>query len=314
MKETAEINIAMIGIGNIARKVYLPLLSQSTRVRIAGILSSSVSTVESTVSAYRLPRGTCSLDELLSWDLDAVFVHAPTPSHYEIVTKCLERGLAVYVDKPLSYRLEESVRMAELAESKGLLLGVGFNRRFAPLYAEAKSWLDEAGGVIHCSAVKHRTKRQKLTSRETVHDDLIHMLDLLLWLCGNDYELLRGSLHSDLEGRLVQASGMLGWNGGASGMYSMVRDAGADLEKLELHGHGRSAEIADMERAVFYDRNGVPSVRGFGSWDTILERRGFSGVVDHFLDHIHKPAECGISALSVLPVHRLAAQLADGTD
>ncbi|MFD1773060.1 Gfo/Idh/MocA family protein [Paenibacillus rhizophilus] len=314
MKDSANINIALIGIGNIARKVYLPLLSQSPRVRIAGILSSSASTVESTVSAYRLPQGTCSLDELLAWDLDAVFVHAPTRNHYEIVTKCLERGLAVYVDKPLSCRLEESVKMAELAESKGLLLGVGFNRRFAPLYAEAKAWLDEAGGITHCSAVKHRTKRQKLSSRETVHDDLIHMLDLLLWLCGNDYELLRGSLHSDLEGRLVQAAGMLGWSGGASGVYSMVRDAGADLEKLELHGHGRSAEIADMERAVLYDRNASPAVRGFGSWDTILMRRGFSGVVDHFLDYIHKPSECGISALSVLPVHRLAAQLTEGAD
>lgn len=300
----------MAGIGNIARKVYLPLLSQDPRVRIEGVLSTSAGTVEETVSVYRLPRGTTRLDELLEWDLDAVFVHAPTPSHHEIVTKCLERGLAVYVDKPLSYNLEESAAMAGLAESRGLLLGVGFNRRFAPLYVEAKRWLDEAGGITQCAAIKHRTGQQRLSSRETVHDDLIHMLDTLLWLCGGDYELLRGHLRSDSGGRMIQASGLLGWESGATGMYGMTRDAGADLEKLELHGSGRSAEITDMERAVLYQQGTAPVLRSFGSWDTILDRRGFSGAVRHFLDHLNTPGQCGISAGSVLPVHRLAAELA----
>lgn len=163
------------------------------------------------------------MDELLSWDLDAVFVHSPTTTHYDIVTKCLEHGISVYVDKPLSYDLEESRRMAELAENKGLLLGVGFNRRFAPMYVTAKSWLEEAGGISHCHAIKHRTKLQLGSSRETVHDDLIHMLDLLLWLCGDQYELLRSNLQSNGEGRLVQASGMLGWEQGSVGMYSMLQ-------------------------------------------------------------------------------------------
>lgn len=300
----------MAGIGGIARKVYLPLLSQMPEVRIEGILSSSRSTVEQAVQTYRLPRGTTSLKELLSWQLDAVFIHTPTPAHYELVTECLNRGISVYVDKPLSYSLSESESMAALAQSKGLLLGVGFNRRFAPLYAEAKMWVGEVGGITQCSAFKHRTGQQSISSRETIHDDLIHMLDLLLWLGGEDYELLRGNLRSDSEGRLIQASGLIGWAGGAAGMYGMARDAGADLERLELHGGGRSAEVTDMERTVLSGRGGAQSVRGFGSWDTILQRRGFDGAVRHFLDHLNTPELCGISAAKVLASHRLAAELA----
>lgn len=303
--------VAMIGIGDIARKVYLPLLSRHDHAEVVGLLSHSPATVQGAVSSYRFPKGTTDLDELLSWDLDAVFVHSPTTTHYEVVTKCLEHGVSVYVDKPLSYDLEHSKRMAALAEDKGLLLGVGFNRRFAPMYVAAKSWLEKAGGIHFCQAVKHRTKLQPCSSRETVHDDLIHMLDLLLWLCGGDYELLHSSLRSDDEGRMLQSSGMLSWNQSATGMYSMVRDAGADLEKLELHGNGRSVEVSDMERAILFEKGNLPRNQGFGSWDTVLERRGFSGVVSHFLNNIHTPEQCGISASAVLPSHELAAKLAD---
>ncbi|MEK3984115.1 Gfo/Idh/MocA family oxidoreductase [Paenibacillus sp. FSL K6-3166] len=303
--------VAIIGIGNIARKVYLPLLSQHDYAEVVGVLSHSSTTVEQAVHTYRFPKGTTNLEELLSWDLDAVFVHSPTTTHYDIVTKCLERGISVYVDKPLSYDLEESRRMAELAQDKGLLLGVGFNRRFAPMYVTAKQWLEEVGGISHCSAIKHRTKLQTSTSRETVHDDLIHMLDLLLWLCGDQYELLRSHLQSSGDGRLLQASGMLAWKHSAVGMYSMVREAGVDLEKLELHGNGRSVEVVDLDKAILFEKDTLPHIQGFGSWDTVLDRRGFSGVVNNFLCNINTPELCSIAASAVLPSHMLAAQLAE---
>nr|WP_311198829.1 Gfo/Idh/MocA family oxidoreductase [Paenibacillus sp. YPD9-1] len=75
-------------------------------------------------------------------------MHSPTSTHFDIVMRCIEAGVAVYVDKPLSGSWEESVKMAAYAESKGVLLAAGFNRRFAPLYAEAKHWLAEAGDLI----------------------------------------------------------------------------------------------------------------------------------------------------------------------
>ena len=301
----------MIGIGDIARKVYLPLLSRHDKAEIVGVLSHSAKTVQDAVYSYRLPKGTTNLDELLSWDLDAVFVHSPTPTHYDIVTRCLEHGVSVYVDKPLSYDLEESKRMASLAEDKEILLGVGFNRRFAPMYVAAKTWIKKAGDISHCSAIKHRTKLQSGSSRETVHDDLIHMLDLLLWLCGGNYELLRSNLQSDGEGRMLQASGMLGWDNGTIGMYSMVREAGVDQEKLALHGNGRSVEVVDMEQAFLYEKGVLPRTQSFGSWDTVIDRRGFRGVLDHFLSNINTPEKCDIAASAVLPSHVLAAQLTD---
>ena len=52
-----------------------------------------------------------------------------------------------------------------------------------------------------------------------------------------------------------------------TGAFSMVRLAGVDLEKLELHGNGRSVEVANMEQGTFYDLSLLPQTRGFGSWE-----------------------------------------------
>ncbi|HEY2494889.1 MAG TPA: Gfo/Idh/MocA family oxidoreductase [Paenibacillus sp.] len=310
MKNRTAKRVALIGIGNIARKVYLPLLSHHKGAEIVGIMSRSAATVEETMNSYRILQGTTDLSTLLSWDIDAVFVHSPTETHYEIVMACLRHGLSVYVDKPLSYDLKEAEEMANFAKSKGLLLAVGFNRRFAPMYTEAKTWMDEVGGFEQCFASKHRTRTQQASSRVTVFDDLIHMLDTLLWL-GDDqaYQLLQHQLMSNDEGKLRHASGVLDLGEGKTSSYSMVRSAGNDLEKLELHGHGRSVEIVNMEDGRFYQKESAPTTRSFGNWDTILHRRGFSDIVNHFLEHIDAPEDCTVSADKVLGSHVLATEL-----
>lgn len=300
--------IGLIGLGDIAQKVYLPLLSVNEQVDLVGIMSSTAATVERMQAKYRIPFGTTQLDELLALGLDAVFVHSPTPTHFDIAMKCMAHGVAVYVDKPLSYVWAESVEMASYAERKGILLAAGFNRRYAPLYMEAKMWLQEAGGFDWASAVKHRTKLQGHGAKETLYDDLIHMLDTLLWLGESPYEVKTSHQQVDDRGKLLHASGTLGF-GASMGSYSMVRLAGVDLEKVELHGSGRSVEVTNLESAVFYDKNAAPRLRTFGSWDTVLERRGFAGVVQHFLDSLNDPNDCGIRGDRVLASHALVEKL-----
>jgi virulence factor len=314
--------IGLIGLGDIAGKVYLPLLANDPSVHIAGVASRSLSTVERIAGQYRIAGRGTSVKELLDFGVDAVFVHSPTETHFDIVTECLSAGVDVYVDKPLSYSLEESERMAALALERGRLLAVGFNRRFAPLYMEARSWLAEVGGFDLIVAQKQRTKLQKLSARHTFYDDLIHMLDLIVWLGGDKFVAAAQSQRTDGEGRLIAASGTVAFPypqsaeaasaaaEGASAQYSMIRLAGSDLEKLELHGGGRSAEVVNLESAVLSGRAEGRRTVTFGSWDSILHRRGFAGAVEHFLRCIGNPEACTIRADQVLPTHRLVERLA----
>lgn len=306
--------VAMIGMGGIAQKVYAPLLAWNESVEVQGIMSRTQSTVDQIQAKYRFPRGTTELKELLSWDLDAVFVHSPTESHYEIVMQCLQQGVSVYVDKPLSAVWKESVEMTELAEKKGLILGVGFNRRFAPLYIEAKEWMEgsSSSGFSYASAQKHRTYKQQQSAKVTIYDDLIHMLDLLVWLAGVDVELQTNRVLADDKGLMEYITGMLS-NGASSATYSMARNAGFDLEKLEMHGGGRSVEVINLDKIHLYERNVLERVHTFGSWETIWERRGFTGVVNHFLESLDHPESCRIRADQVLSTHALVERILESS-
>ncbi|WP_322905356.1 Gfo/Idh/MocA family oxidoreductase [Paenibacillus campi] len=304
--------IAIVGLGDIAHKVYVPLLSAHSDVELVGVVSRTETTVQQTMDQYRIVHGSTELHELVKWDVDAVFVHSPTTTHFEVVSACLKMGLPVYVDKPLAYELKQAERLAALAEQKGVLLAVGFNRRFAPLYKQASAWLAEAGGFELCEVSKHRTRLQHLPARETMYDDLIHMLDLLVWLGNERYDILAHQLHkqsNDSNGALLHTSGMLSLGKGRYGQYSMARNAGADLEKLVLHGSGCSAEVVNMEQLYLYEKDTLPQQQSPGNWESIWQRRGFTGVVEHFWSHLDTPQQCNIRADLVLDTHRLVEEL-----
>ncbi|MDM5276713.1 Gfo/Idh/MocA family oxidoreductase [Paenibacillus silvae] len=309
METIKRTRIAIIGLGGIARKVYLPLLTAHPGVEVVGIMNRSSEPVKEVQRTYRIEQGTTDLKELLSWDLDAVFVHTATEAHFEIVMSCLERGLAVYVDKPLSYTIRESEEMTAFAEAQGLLLAVGFNRRFAPMYQKAKEWMQGGAGVETLTLTKHRTDVQDRPAAETVYDDLIHLLDLMLWYTDNDAELLHKWLRVDKQGRLLHAAGIAKQGKTALAHFDMIRAAGADLEKVELHGGGRSVEVINMDSAHYAEQGGRESRELFGSWDSVLVRRGFAGAVDHFLACLDKPDDCLISASYVMDSHELAERL-----
>ncbi|NDI35681.1 Gfo/Idh/MocA family protein [Chengkuizengella sediminis] len=302
-----RIKVGIIGLGDIAQKVYLPLLIHDERITIAGIMSRNKTKVKQLCNKYRIKKGYTNINELLLQDLDAVFVHSATESHYQIIKKCLNRNLHVYVDKPLSNHIKESIELVKLAEKKQRLLCVGFNRRFAPKYMEAKKWMDEVGGFDTCIAQKHRTQLQNFNARHTIYDDLIHIVDLLLWLGSGIKEVSSYTRNVNKKDQLLNASGHLIF-GSSSGFFAMNRQSGADLESLELYGGGRSVKVTNMELATFYDLKSDDQVKPFGSWDTILYRRGFIGVVDHFLKTLHNPETCTVRAEQVLETHLLMEQ------
>lgn len=296
--------IGMVGLGDIARKMYLPLLATRPDVELVGVMSRSVDTVASVRAAYRVP-GFTDLDEMLTLEPDVVFVHAPTVAHHHLASACLAAGAGVYVDKPLAPNLAECEDLVTRADQHGLLLAVGFNRRFAPMYVRARDWLAEYGGPAYAVMEKHRARIYEQTPRQAVFDDLIHVLDTLCWLLGADAEVVGSFVRVDDAGRFLLGAGSVR-TPDVDATYAMARGSGADTERLALHGHGRSAEVVDLERATFDDGAGNRTVAGFGSWDTTARRRGFDALVQHILDTADTPAQCEVAAARVLATHRLA--------
>ncbi|HEY5852790.1 MAG TPA: Gfo/Idh/MocA family oxidoreductase, partial [Aldersonia sp.] len=85
-------------------------------------------------------------DVLRRDDVDAVLITAPARSHTDLVVAAAAAGKHVFVEKPMAVTLADADRAIAAAEAAGIVLQVGFNRRFAPGFAAARAAID-AGQV-----------------------------------------------------------------------------------------------------------------------------------------------------------------------
>lgn len=79
-------------------------------------------------------------------DVELVVITAPNMLHVEIVEAAAEAGKHVFCEKPVGGTPAQTVRAAAAARAAGVITGVGYNYRFAPLVQYAKRLL--AGGRL----------------------------------------------------------------------------------------------------------------------------------------------------------------------
>lgn len=81
--------------------------------------------------------------ESLLENVDAVSICTPTPEHYELVMRCLERNIHVMVEKPFTETLEQAKALKEAAEkNKKLVVQVGHIEMFNPTFVELRKVLE----------------------------------------------------------------------------------------------------------------------------------------------------------------------------
>lgn len=248
---------------------------------------------------HRIPAGArhTTLDSLLAEGLDAAFVHAPTAVHPEIVERLLEAGVATYVDKPIAYEYAESERLVNLAQERGVSLAVGFNRRFAPSYAQCAEHPREL--------ILMQKNRVGLPEdpRTLVLDDFIHVVDTLRFLAPGpvDHTTVRARIVDGLMHHVVlQLSG-----DGFTAIGMMNRLNGSTEEILEVSGRDTKRQVLNLADIV--DHKGQPSVRRRGDWVPVARQRGIEACVHTFLDAVR--AGTVLSAQDALATHELCERI-----
>lgn len=292
--------VGCIGLGDIAQKAYLPVLTTRPGVELH-LQTRTPATLERVGALHHVPaaRRHSDLDALLAQGLDAAFVHAPTAAHPEIVIRLLEAGVPTYVDKPLAYELAESRRLVELAEERGVSLAVGFNRRHAPGYAQCAEHPREL--IV---LQKNRVGLPE-DPRTLVLDDFIHVVDTLRFLlpAEADHIDVRAVVREGLMHQVVlQMSGE-----GFTALGIMNRRSGSAEEILEVSGQDTKRQVVNLADVI--DHKGQPTVRRRGDWVSVARQRGIEQVVDAFLEAV--AAGRTLSARDALLTHELCERVVD---
>ena len=294
--------IGIVGLGNIAQKAYLPILSIHPRIEVVGAFSPNTSKRDMICQTYRMTSFD-TLNELAS-SIDAAFVHSSTETHYDIVSYLLEHGVDVYVDKPLAETIEEAEQLVIQAERLGRKLMVGFNRRFAPLYMRLQS----ESSVHMIDVVKHRENDVgPKDATFTLLDDYLHVIDTLRFLAGNELTLVSG--HVDVNDKHEFRFARHVWQD-EHGMHttSMHRTSGANHEHVSIVRDGERLSVEEMVTLHRF-KHGRHEVETFGSWDTTLVQRGFQGAIDHFISALIEDTAILTDGRVALETQRLVTNL-----
>lgn len=117
--------------------------------------------------------------------VDAVSVAVPTSRHFGVAAACLEQGLAVLVEKPITATVDEAERLIALAAKHGARLQVGHLERFSPAYFAMAGTVKKP---LYIEADRISPYNPRVTDVSVVLDLMIHDIDLIAALVGQPVE------------------------------------------------------------------------------------------------------------------------------
>ncbi|HEY2896113.1 MAG TPA: Gfo/Idh/MocA family oxidoreductase [Gemmatimonadaceae bacterium] len=182
--------LGFLGVGWIGRH-RMGAIAESGAAEIAAIADASAIALESAREHAPKCEVASSLEEMLEAGLDGVVIATPSAMHAAQAIEALERGVAVFCQKPLARTARETQRVIEAACAADRLLGVDLSYRFTEGMQRIRRLVrnGELGSIYAVDLVFHNAYGPdkpwffdpRLSGGGCVIDLGIHLVDLALW-------------------------------------------------------------------------------------------------------------------------------------
>jgi predicted dehydrogenase/threonine dehydrogenase-like Zn-dependent dehydrogenase len=295
---TAEMGVALVGAGNLARWVHLPNLKRTPGVRLRAIQSGSGSRAKSYAIRFGSEYCTSDYDEILSNpDVQVVVIVSRNQHHADQALAALRAGKHVFVEKPMALTESECRDIYEAVRESGKQLTVGFNRRYAPTYLRLKQQLKRrtAPAVLNC-----RINSPGISGSYWMADPAIggailgeacHFVDLMYWLLDSEpVEVFAASFPNGMKDPIGQNNLVASFSfaDGSIGnlTYCTVGSRTSGGERVEAFAPGVGASAENFRESVV--RSGMASKRS--SW---FAEKGYEEQMKSFFSALQRgqPAE-----------------------
>lgn len=146
----AKLRVGLIGLGEVAQLMHLPLLADDQRFEIAAVTDVSPSLVAHVAERYGVKTQHATADALIADpSLDAVFILTPDFLHAPLLEKSIRAGKHVFIEKPAALTAAELKPLLELEKTNTKTVFVGYMRRFAPAFTALKERLPPREEIRH---------------------------------------------------------------------------------------------------------------------------------------------------------------------
>lgn len=182
------IKIGLLGAGHLG-KIHLRLLQEIPEFEVVGFYDIDSAVAQKVASTFDIEAFT-SMEDLLE-AVDAVDIVTPTLAHFDCAKKALRQQKHIFIEKPLTYTLEEAeILLNLLNETPGLVGQVGHVERFNPAFLAVEQMdLNPMFIEGHRLAVYN----PRGTDVSVVLDLMIHDLDVILSLVNSPIKDIQAS-------------------------------------------------------------------------------------------------------------------------
>nr|XP_054768879.1 uncharacterized oxidoreductase YrbE-like [Lytechinus pictus] len=189
-----KIGVALFGVGR-AGAIHIKYLAICPRVELRWIVEEDVEKVKPYLDQlYLYDTPVISNKEADKvWNdekTEAIVVCVPTLLHESIILKGLDKGKAIFVEKPIAVKLTDTRECYLKAARVGKPLFCAFNRRFDPSIRKLRERVQNGEiGQIRCIKTTARDApfppiEYLKISGGFYHDCAVHDIDLVLWILG----------------------------------------------------------------------------------------------------------------------------------
>lgn len=312
------VRVAMIGAGSMANRVHYPSLASFDDVEIAAVCDIDSARLQATADRYGIAGRYSDYRKMVEEVApDAVYVIGPPHMMFDIWTWCLEQGLNLYVEKPLGITIHQARALAYLADQKGCITQVSFQRRSCPMVVKLREECLKRGPIVHaeCSFFKYEIKPY-LQARDHMMDDGVHAIDTLRWMCGGEVVAIHSVTKRVQTPDINFISALMEFDTGATGVMLNSWSSGRRIFKVEMHAPGICVEAEHENKGRLYvegDTQGVEyDTREVAGSDELYVYGGFQAKNREFIDALKsgtQPQSCFADALKTMEVaERILAQ------
>jgi UDP-N-acetyl-2-amino-2-deoxyglucuronate dehydrogenase len=197
------LRMAVAGAGGIG-KHHAEAIASLRGAALTAICDLDAGRARALAQATGAPRHGIDLTKMLAeGGIDAVSICSDHGSHGRLVEICAGARVHCIVEKPLSIRLSEAIRMVETAGAAGITMGAIFQRRFFPAAQRMKAAIvaGRIGPVTAAECLAHLGRDKAYFDQAdwrgtwtgegggALMNQAIHMVDMLQWMVGEPKEI-----------------------------------------------------------------------------------------------------------------------------
>jgi predicted dehydrogenase len=312
---------AIIGFGNIAAQGHWPGYAASNDFEIVAVADPSTARQAAARELKTNLRTYATLEDLLQSErLDFVDICTPPSSHVKLTQACVQRGLHVLCEKPLSLHAGDYELLARHVQRSGKTVFTVHNWKYAPIFQTALEFLyqDLLGPVWHveiftlrnnvckgtaqgASAGPDQASEDWRTNRGVAGGGILvdhgwHAFYLLLNLVKADPERVLAKMHVEAndENALEDAVQALVQFPEADGYIHLTWRAKMRRNSMMIQGQ-KGTILLDDDRLLLTTRSGQRKELAFEPALSAGSHHAdwFGGLLPDFLEEIKNPAQRG---------------------